>query len=326
MKKVSIVLSCYNEEKCVKSFFDELVNNIPSDYNYEFLYVDDGSVDLTLNEILDIKKQIELNNGRYEIIKKIESDNEINYLNINIKIIKFSKNFGHESAMVCGIDYANGDYIIFMDADGQHPVEYIKNIIDSFNKNFDIVLMSRKSNAYNNIIKNLFSTFFYIILNKFSNNKFEKGASDYFAINKKVLYFLRDNYREKVRFLRGIIQNIGFKKNIIEYDAKKRINGKSKYSVNKLIDFAVISIFSYTDFPLQLGIFAGLFSGFLGIVLLIYTLITRNGAPSGYATLIIFLCFMFSILFLVIGIIGEYLSIIFKEVKDRPNYIIEDIL
>ena len=326
MKKVSIVLSCFNEENCIKLFFEKMVSSLPSNFNYEIIYIDDGSIDNTINEIIDIKKQIELNNGRFEINKKIDEKDIENYLNINIKIIKFTKNFGHESAMLCGIDFANGDYIIFMDGDGQHPAECISEILNSFESGNDIILMSRLKNKNAGFIKNVFSIFFYFLINKISDSNFEKNASDYFAINKKVLYFLRENYREKVRFLRGIIQNIGFKKEVLKYSAKNRINGKSKYTIKKLMDFALISIFSYTDAPLQIGLFFGFFSGFMGVILTIYTLITRKGAPSGYATIIIFLCFMFAMLFLVIGIIGEYLSIIFKEIKDRPNYIVEDIL
>ncbi len=326
MKKVSIVLSCFNEEKCIKLFFEKMVLSLPSNFNYEIIYIDDGSTDNTINEIIDIKNQLELNNGRFEINKKIDEKNIENYLNINIKLIKFTKNFGHEAAMLCGVDFANGDYIIFMDGDGQHPTDCINEIINSFEMGKDIILMSRVKNKGTGFIKNIFSNVFYFLVNKISDSSFEKNASDYFAINKKVLYFLRDNYREKVRFLRGIIQNIGYKKEVLKYTADKRINGKSKYSIKKLINYALTSIFSYTDAPLQIGLLFGFLSGFMGIILTIYTLITRKGAPSGYATIIIFLCFMFAMLFFVIGIIGEYLSIIFKEIKDRPNYIIEDIL
>ncbi|MCQ2610101.1 MAG: glycosyltransferase, partial [Lachnospiraceae bacterium] len=129
-----------------------------------------------------------------------------------------------------------------------------------------------------------------------------------------------------VRFLRGIVQNIGFKKATLEYEAKKRIYGKSRYNIASLIKLAKNTLYSYTDLPLVIGKFMGIISIICGLIVLIYTLITRKGAPSGYATVVILICFMFAILFFIIGVMGEYISIILKEVKDRPSYIIEDII
>ena len=125
--------------------------------------------------------------------------------------------------------------------------------------------------------------------------------------------------------MRGIVQNIGFKKRILTYVAGSRYSGKSNYSFISLAKLAVTTICSYTSLPLHLGSIIGFICGFMGMILLIYTLLTRKGAPSGYATLIIFLCFMFAVLFLILGIIGEYLAIMFSEIKDRPSYIIENI-
>ena len=125
------------------------------------------------------------------------------------------------------------------------------------------------------------------------------------------------------RFLRGYVQNVGFRKTTIEYEARERVAGESKYSIRKLFVFSVNTILCFSNMPLKLGIFAGIFSALLGVAVMIYTLLTRQGAPSGYATIVVLICFMFAMMFIVIGIIGEYIAILFTELKDRPIYIVE---
>ena len=151
---------------------------------------------------------------------------------------------------------------------------------------------------------------------------FEPNASDFFAISRHVAQVLKDNYREKVRFLRGYVQNVGFKKTNIEYEARARVAGESKYSIKKLFIFSINTILCFSNMPLKLGIYAGMLSASLGVAVMIYTLFTRQGAPSGYATIVVLLCFMFAMMFLLIGIIGEYIAILFTELKDRPVYIV----
>ena len=152
---------------------------------------------------------------------------------------------------------------------------------------------------------------------------FESNASDFFAISRHVAQVLKDSYREKVRFLRGYVQNVGFKKTTIEYEARARVAGESKYSIKKLFVFSINTILCFSNMPLKLGIYAGIFSALLGFAVMIYTLLTRRGAPSGYATIVVLLCFMFAMMFILIGIIGEYIAILFTELKDRPIYIVD---
>lgn len=305
MPKISIVIPCYNEENCIDKLYDELRNHTHNDYEYEFLFIDDGSTDRTKEKILGLKEK--------------KSNNH------QISLISFSKNFGHEAGLLAGLDYATGDYIIFMDADLQHPPKLIPDIIAHLESGDNIVSMSRVKNKDQSKLSAFCSKCFYHVINKLAKTNFEENASDYFAIDKTVQEFLQKNYREKVRFMRGIVQNIGFNKRVLNYEAGSRYSGKSNYNFISLAKLAVVTICSYTSFPLHLGSVIGFICGFMGVILLIYTLITRKGAPSGYATLIIFLCFMFAVLFLILGIIGEYLAIMFSEIKDRPTYIIENI-
>ena len=184
--------------------------------------------------------------------------------------------------------------------------------------------MVRTKNDSAGWFKNLASFAFYRLINVLSDVKFESNASDFFAISGRVGKVLRNNYREKVRFLRGYVQNVGFRKTTLEYEARARVAGQSKYSIRKLVTFSVNTILCFSNLPLKLGTFAGVFAALFGIFVLVYTLFTRNGAPSGYATIVVVMCFMFSLLFLVVGIIGEYIAILFSEMKDRPIYIVED--
>lgn len=164
------------------------------------------------------------------------------------------------------------------------------------------------------------------MLNSISDVKLQANASDFFAMTDQAAQVLRDNYREKVRFLRGYVQNIGFNKTNIEYEAGTRVAGESKYSIRKLFKFSINTILCFSDLPLKLGIYSGMFVGLFGLLMMINTIYewARYGTPSGYATIVVVMCFMFAMLFVVVGIIGEYIAILFMELKDRPIYIVKD--
>ena len=302
MKKLSVVVSVYNEEAALEQFYLETSRVLEQiDWEYELLFINDGSRDNSLGILRDLSER-----------------------DSRVEIVSFSRNFGHEAAMIAGIDYATGDGIICMDADLQHPPACIPEIIRKFEDGFEVVSMVRTKNDSAGWFKNLASSAFYRLINVRSDVKFESNASDFFAISGRVGKVLRNNYREKVRFLRGYVQNVGFRKTTLEYEARARVAGQSKYSIRKLVTFSVNTILCFSNLPLKLGTFAGVFAALFGIFVLVYTLFTRNGAPSGYATIVVVMCFMFSLLFLVVGIIGEYIAILFSEMKDRPIYIVED--
>ncbi len=301
-KLLSVVVSVYNEEEVLERFYEEtgkVLKTIP--WDYELLFVNDGSAD-----------------GSLAILKRLAERDP------KVKVISFSRNFGHEAAMIAGVDYSAGDGIICMDADLQHPPEYIPQIVEKLEEGYQVICMVRTKNRSAGLLKNLTSAAFYKVINLLSDAHFESSASDFFAVSRKVATVLKENYRERVRFLRGYVQNVGFKRTVIEYEARARAAGESKYSIRKLLRFSINTIVCFSNLPLKLGIYAGLAAAALGLVVLVYTLFTRKGAPSGYATIVILICFMFAILFLLVGIIGEYISILFTELKDRPVYIVEE--
>ena len=304
LRKLSVVVSVYNEEKALREFYKE-TNKIleqikKSGWEHELIFVNDGSADNSLSILEELAKE-----------------------DHDVKLISFSRNFGHEAAMIAGIDHSTGDGIICMDADLQHPPECIPQIIEKFSAGYEVINMVRTKNKSAGLVKNITSSGFYWLINHISDVHFEPNASDFFAISSHVAQVLKDNYREKVRFLRGYVQNVGFKKTNIEYEARARVAGESKYSIKKLFIFSINTILCFSNMPLKLGIYAGVFSAALGVLVMVYTLCTRQGAPSGYATIVVLLCFMFAMMFLMIGIIGEYIAILFTELKDRPVYIVE---
>ena len=193
-------------------------------------------------------------------------------------------------------------------------------------KGYEVINMVRTKNKSAGFIKNLTSSAFYKFLNKISDVKLENNASDFFALTANAAQVLKTNYREKVRFLRGYVQNIGFNRTTIEYEARARVAGESKYSIRKLFKFSINTILCFSDLPLKLGIYSGIIVGFLGLLVMLETIYewAVKGTPNGYATIVVLLCFMFAMLFVIVGIIGEYIAILFTELKDRPIYIVHD--
>lgn len=299
---LSVVVSVYNEEQALPLFYQTTKPILESlIWDYELIFVNDGSADQSLAILKDLAVQDE-----------------------KVKVVGFSRNFGHEAAMIAGIDYAKGDAIVCMDADLQHPPECLPAIIEKLEAGYGVISMVRTQNKSAGVLKNITSAGFYWVINTLSDVKFQPNASDFFAVSRQAADVLRRNYREKVRFLRGYVQNIGFHKTTIEYEAHERVAGESKYSIRKLFAFSVNTILCFSNLPLKLGIYAGVFAALMGVIVMLYTLCTRQGAPSGYATIVILNCFMFAILFVIVGIIGEYIAILFSEMKDRPIYVVEE--
>lgn len=305
-KLISIVVSVYNEELVLREFYQEtgkILKELPKTWDYELIFVNDGSCDQSISIL-----------------------GELADLDPKVKVINFSRNFGHEAAMIAGIDYARGDGIVCMDADLQHPPEYIPEIIGKFEEGYEVINMVRTRNKTAGWLKNFTSAAFYKVINCLSDVTFQPNASDFFAMNRAAADVLRNHYREKVRFLRGYVQSIGFEKIAIEYEAKPRFAGESKYSIKSLFKFSINTILCFSDLPLKLGIYSGCAVAVFGLLVMMYTIWTwfQYGTPSGYATIVVLISFMFAMMFVIVGIIGEYIAILFAELKDRPIYIVKN--
>ncbi len=309
MNKISIIVSVYNEEGNLEHFRETAVpilidlkkRTVP--WDYELLYINDGSRD-----------------NSTAILDRFANEDK------NCRVVHFSRNFGHEAAMIAGIDMADGELMICMDADLQNPPELIPEILSRYENGYDIILMARAANKDAGLIKKITSSCFYSLLNKLSTVKFERNVSDFFAVSKRAANILRTEYREKNRYLRGYVQCIGFPKTVIEYIAPERYSGESKYTIRALTHIALHTMNCFSVTPLRAGMMAGIISGLLMLASFIYYIVfyIMNGFGSGTALLCSIITLLFTLLFLLLGTIGEYLGILMFEVKNRPIYIVAD--
>ncbi len=307
----SIVVSVFNEERSVRELYQQLMSSLDQlpAWDCELIWVDDGSIDRSRQEIISLMEE--------------EAGGRIVQL-----FIEFSKNFGHEAAMIAGIDHAGGEAVICLDADGQHPCSKIREMLEAYDQGADIVRMKRVERKDERILQRWLSHFFYRILNLLSSYRFDNKYTDFFLISAPVAEVLRKHYRERSRFIRGIIQIIGFSVVELDFTAKERKYGKSSYSYWKLLKLGMNAIFSFSNRPLRLTIFISLvfilFTLFFGGYSL-YIYFFRETPPSGYTSIVLFLSASFSILFITLTVLALYFEKALEEIRERPIYLIKNI-
>jgi len=234
--KISIIVPFFNEEEVIESYYNELTNatsNLDS-FSFEFIFVDDGSTDKTLNKLINIS-----------------SDRK------EVRVIELSRNFGKEAALTAGIDRSDADAAIFMDADLEHPPEIIKEMIASWHEGFDIVLAKREDRSEESIIKKFTSNNFYRFFNNISDTKIIPDVGDFRLMNKVSLDAVK-SLKERQRFMKGILSWVGFKHTTITFRVNKRSRGKSKFSLLKLWKLAIVGIVSFSDAPLRIWSYIGM--------------------------------------------------------------------
>lgn len=307
LSKLSIVVSVFNEQEVLPMFWEELRIQLSqlSDMRFEIIWVNDGSSD-----------------GSQAVLDGLSHAHPFEFA-----FLEFSKNYGHEAAMIAGVDHATGDAIVCLDADLQHPPSKIPEMVQAYSNGSDIVTMSRKHRDDNGFFKNALSKLFYRMMNGLSDYKFEAGASDFFMISSRVADVLRSNFRERNRFLRGYIQIVGYNRTTIEFDAGARAAGESKYSYGKLASLANIAIFSFSKKPLYLALWMAIIFMVLTSVVTLYSLgvyFFGDRPPSGYTTLIVFMSVCFTILYFLVAILSIYIGKGIEEIKERPIYLLRN--
>lgn len=296
---ISIVTPVYNEEDNVVFFHEEITKVMKTTgMDYELIYVNDGSKDRT-----------------DELIRELAEKDS------HVRAITFARNFGHQTAITCGMDFARGDAVITMDGDMQHPPELIPLLLEKWKDGYDIVQTIRTSTEDSGFIKKITSAGYYKVINSISKTPVTPGGSDFRLMNRKSLdVFLR--FREHARFIRGIVGGLGFKQTTIKFEAPARHAGVSKFSMNKMLHFAMDGILTNSTTPLRAAFYAGAVSGFIGILLILhvlYSYLVGNTVP-GWATMTILIAFFGSANLVGLGIIGEYIGRIYEESKNRPLY------
>lgn len=302
---LSVIVSMYNEEDSLKSFFTEIqkVLNSLKKYSYEIVCIDDGSTDKTFSLLMQYAKKDE-----------------------QIKVIKFSRNFGKEYGMMAGLKYCRGRAAIPIDVDLQDPPELIERFVEKWEQGYDMVYGIRKDRQSDTFLKRMTAKMFYKIYNLMTRSPIPYNAGDYRLLDRKVINAIL-SLRENNIFMKGIFGWTGFKSVGIKYTRQKRVAGESKWNYWKLWNFALDGITASTTLPLRIWSYLGTLLAMSGMAYALYiiirTIIKGIDVP-GYASLLVFILVLGGIQMIILGIIGEYIGRIFMEVKNRPLYIVEE--
>ena len=305
MKKISLLIPCYNEELSLPLLMPELKKLMENERNYEWevLFVNDGSKDNTSKILVDLRKE----------------DRRINYVNL-------SRNFGKENAMLAGLDYVTGDSVVILDADLQDPPSLIPKMIQYWEDGYEDVYAKRINRGKESWLRKQFSLLFYAILQRSSRFDVLKNVGDFRLLDRCCIESLKE-LRENDRYTKGMFAWIGYNKKELLFDRGDRVAGSSNWNFLSLFNLAVDGITSFTTFPLRLSAITGLVLSLCAFIYLIYFL-TKTlifGDPvQGFPTLIIVVLFLGGVEMLSLGIVGEYIGHIYNETKRRPVYIAHD--
>ena len=304
MKKVSFVVPVFNEEDNIHEFYRRLTKVMaPLPYDYEILFIDDGSKDRSSQLVRELADQ-----------------------DPHVQGYVFSRNFGHQLALTCGLDQATGDAVISMDGDLQHPPEMIPQLLEKWEQGYEIVQTVRKATEDATWFKNITSRLYYKLINTMSEVRITPGGSDFRLMDRKAVDAL-DRFRERARFIRGMVNNLGFRTTTIEFVAPPRFAGHSKFSLKKMLRFALDGITAFSRVPLRLALYVGCVAGLCSLLLLLHVIYVKyvvQDAVPGWTTLACAEFFLGGVELIGIGIVGEYVGRIFDEVKQRPLYIIRE--
>lgn len=306
-EKISVIVPCYNEQESLPLFYEEMERVRTKDFpetDFEYIFVDDGSKDDTLKELKDLNSK-----------------------DSKVKFISFSRNFGKEAAMLAGLDKSTGDYVTLMDADLQDPPRLLREMYDVIKKeNYDCVATRRVTRKGEPPIRSFFARMFYKIINKMSDIEMVDGARDYRLMKRNVVDSII-SMREYNRYSKGLFTFVGFETKWIEYENVKRVAGETKWSFWKLFKYAIDGITAFSTIPLVISSLIGLLFclvSFLIILMIIFKTLVYGDPTSGWPSTVCIIFFVSGVQLFSLGIIGQYLSKTYLEVKNRPVYIIKE--
>ena len=305
MKKISVIIPAYNEEESLPILYERMEKLMESMNHYEFeiLFVNDGSKDKTIQIIKEMR----------------EKDNRICY-------VDFSRNFGKEIAMIAGLDYAKGDAVIFMDADLQDPPELIPELVKYWEQGYDDVYAKRRSRKGETWLKKFTSKMYYKVLQKLTRIEIQKDTGDFRLLDRRCVNALK-KLRETQRNTKSMFSWIGYNKKEVLYDRDPRIAGKTKWNYMKLFDLAIDGITSFTTSPLRISTFLAIPTFIVLFIYFIYVIAKTfvvHEPIQAFQAIILLILFFSGIQILLFGIIGEYLGRIFNETKNRPLYLVNE--
>ncbi len=303
-KLITILVPAYNEQEVLPMLYErltKLIDGMPN-YNFEVLFVNDGSKDDTLKIIMELR----------------EKDKRICYVNL-------SRNYGKETAMIAGLDYSKGDAVVIIDADLQDPPELIPEMVKYWEEGYDDIYAKRRSRKGETFLKKFTSKMYYKVLQSFTRIDIGKDAGDFRLLDRRCVEALK-KMRESQRYTKGLYSWIGYNKKEILFDRDPRAAGKTKWNYGKLVNLSIDGITSFTTAPLRWATFFGIGISFIGFIYMIYTIIktiVKGIEVPGYASTIVIILFLGGIQLVFLGVIGEYLGRAFYETKERPLYFID---
>lgn len=305
MKKITVIIPCHNEQDNVGPLHDSLSTTFESfsEYEGEFLFIDDGSSDHTLDRLKELRAQ----------------DKRVVYVSL-------SRNFGKEAAMLAGFDHASGDCAVVMDADLQHPASVIPGMVELWSQGYDDVYAHRTDRGKESWLRRRLSMAYYRLLQRMANIDILPNVGDFRLLDRKCIDALRQ-LRETERYTKGLYCWIGFRKKQIDFKQGARVHGSSSFNYRRLLNLAIEGVTSYTTAPLRLSAVVGLLVSFVAFIYMLYVLVKTLvvGEPvHGFPTLIITVLFLGGLQLMALGIIGEYLGRIFNETKHRPVYLVRE--
>ncbi|MES5855117.1 glycosyltransferase family 2 protein [Bacillus cereus group sp. RP29] len=305
-KLISVVVPMYFEEEVAQECYNRLKSvMLQNNINYEFVFVNDGSTDRTM-----------------EILSEIAAND------YRTKIVNFARNFGHQVAVTAGIAAAKGDAIVIIDADLQDPPEVIPELIAKWEEGYEVVYAKRKQRKGETWFKLLTAKYFYKFLNYMSDIDIPKDTGDFRIIDRKIADVF-NQMTERNRFIRGMMSWVGFRQTYVEYERDERFAGETKYLLKKMIKFASDGIIAFSTKPLRIVMSLGLLSVLISIIVLLYTITVKvfgHGTQTGWASIMVAITFFSGIQLLGLGIVGQYIARIYDESKNRPIYIVKETI
>jgi len=307
-KKISLVVPFYNEEKNIRGFFDRIASVFAAElltYDLEIVCVNDGSKDGTLTELLCIKAAP-----------------------ASVRILDFSRNFGKEAALTAGLDYAEGDIVVPIDADLQHPPETVLEMLRQWEAGYEVVLARRMDRSTDRAIQKLTAKAFYEFSRHITHVEIPANVGDFRLMDRKVVDALKQ-LRENCRFMKGIFAWTGFKTTIVEYSVAPRTQGHTKFNTWKLWNFALEGISSFSTVPLRIWTYIGVAISGISVLYALYLIVSTvvyGVVTPGYPSLMVAILLLSGVQLIGIGVLGEYIGRIFTEVKGRPIYIVREVI
>lgn len=304
MDLLSVVVPCYNEEEVIQETHRQLCSIIPKlNMEMEILFINDGSRDNTMLKLRAIAQR-----------------------HSNVRVLSFSRNFGHQSAITAGVDHAKGDAVVFIDADLQDPVEVIVEMAEKWRQGFEVVYGTRTERKGESWFKLASANLFYRLIYTLSDQTIPMNTGDFRLIDRKVVNALK-NMPERLRYMRGLVAWLGFRSTAVNYVREPRYAGRTKYPIGKMLKLGMDGIVSFSYKPLRLAsLLGGLVSSgsFLYLLYLVYERIFTGDLVPGWTSIMVVLLFSSGAILVVLGIMGEYIARIYEEVKGRPIYVLDN--